>query len=132
MLSLKQKNWSRWKRIEKGRGTFVPGRSMRYALFTSYLKNALDRGLKFELTQENFAALSQGNCHYCGSEPRQKFQTSDAATPYTYNGIDRVDNSRGYHVDNCVPCCKICNKMKSALSEQEFKEHVAKIFRHGA
>jgi hypothetical protein len=46
------------------------------------------------------------------------------------NGVDRVENSLGYSVDNCVACCKICNWMKLTLSVDEFKAHVIKIARH--
>jgi hypothetical protein len=41
---------------------------------------------------------------------------------YTYNGIDRVDNSKGYTPENTVPCCKICNKIKGTGDVQTFKQ----------
>lgn len=36
------------------------------------------------------------------------------------NGVDRVDSSRGYDKENIVPCCKICNRSKSDMSESDF------------
>jgi len=35
-------------------------------------------------------------------------------------GIDRIDNSKGYIEGNMVPCCKICNWMKSDKSSIDF------------
>ncbi len=43
------------------------------------------------------------------------------------SGIDRVDNSVGYEVDNCVPCCGVCNRMKRDLTKDQFIDHVHKI-----
>lgn len=43
-----------------------------------------------------------------------------------YNGIDRVDPTKGYIIDNCVPCCTTCNYMKRILQRDEFLDHVKK------
>ena len=48
--------------------------------------------------------------------------------PYVYNGVDRVDNERGYSLENCVPCCKFCNRMKRDLGKKEFLEHIKNIY----
>ena len=49
-----------------------------------------------------------------------------------YNGIDRVDSSKGYEYNNVVSCCKNCNSAKMQLSIKEFKEHIIKIYNHFA
>lgn len=36
------------------------------------------------------------------------------------NGIDRVDSSKGYTVENSVACCKYCNTAKNTMTESEF------------
>lgn len=46
------------------------------------------------------------------------------------NGIDRVDNNKGYTLNNCVPCCKTCNQAKHRLSQEYFIEWVEKIYKH--
>ena len=46
------------------------------------------------------------------------------------NGIDRVDSSKGYTLDNCVPCCSICNTMKLNYTLQEFSDHITKVYNH--
>jgi hypothetical protein len=42
-------------------------------------------------------------------------------------GIDRRDNSVGYLISNCAPCCKNCNLAKRDMSEAEFLRWVARI-----
>ena len=49
---------------------------------------------------------------------------------YTYNGIDRVDNTRGYTLDNVVPCCFKCNRAKDTMTKEEFLEWVGRVATH--
>jgi hypothetical protein len=79
-----------------------------------YKKNAHDRGLIWELTDEQTDQLLQGNCFYCGKPPSRT--SSNVRKDYIWNGIDRVDNSRGYRPENCVTCCKSCNSKKSGFT----------------
>lgn len=46
------------------------------------------------------------------------------------NGIDRIDSTKGYSADNCVPCCSKCNRMKLDHSIEDFKNHISKIYNH--
>ncbi len=39
---------------------------------------------------------------------------------FEYSGIDRVDSSVGYSMNNCIPCCKVCNWSKTNQSVGEF------------
>jgi hypothetical protein len=55
-------------------------------------------------------------CIYCGIDGSQLWD----ANVSTINGgrsesigVDRVDNTRGYHLDNIVACCGPCNRVKS-------------------
>ena len=34
-------------------------------------------------------------------------------TETNINGVDRIDNTVGYTVENCKACCKECNHMKN-------------------
>lgn len=47
---------------------------------------------------------------------------------YTYNGIDRVDNTKGYEETNVVPCCTVCNRAKMAHTQEEFFDRVRRIY----
>ena len=59
------------------------------------------------ISQIDFDNLSKNDCFYCGKPGP--------------NGIDRVDNNKGYELSNCVPCCKHCNYVKGALSVKNLK-----------
>lgn len=105
------------------------------AILYVYKKHAKDRGFTFDLDYDYFKELTKGNCHYCGIEPIQVYQLKNPKTgkirsgiPITYNGIDRVDSSKGYFNDNVVTCCKICNRAKSNLSLNDFKDWISKVY----
>ena len=48
--------------------------------------------------------------------------------PLAYNGLDRVDNSRGYEPSNVVPCCRRCNRAKDDMSSQEFMKWLGQAY----
>lgn len=99
-------------------------------LFTQYRVNARARGHSFSLTPESVRAFTSANCFYCGSPPSIPYRArggKNKPAPYIFNGIDRIDNARGYLEGNCVPCCKLCNYMKRELSTDDFLAHVSRI-----
>lgn len=53
-------------------------------------------------------------------------------SPILVNGIDRIDSSKGYNKENCVPCCFLCNKMKSNLYYKDFLHHIGKIYKYSS
>ena len=103
-------------------------------LYEKYRNGASHRGLSFQLTAEQFHAFARGNCHYCGIKPIQLVQKAPKARgfhhAYTYNGIDRVDNDRGYALDNCVSCCGRCNRAKYKATLAEFAEWALRLVAH--
>ena len=84
--------------------------------WVQYRTSARVRNLEFKLDKDVFNLIISDNCIYCGHNPSP------------INGIDRVDNTKGYLVGNCVPCCVICNKAKASLTLEEFKNWVDKIY----
>jgi hypothetical protein len=86
-----------------------------------YQQYAGKKGREFSLTKEEFKSIQSQPCHYCG------IKTSKNEKGYAYNGIDRVDNERGYHKDNCVPCCYTCNRAKGTLTHTEFMAWVKRL-----
>jgi hypothetical protein len=94
------------------------------ALYYNTKASANKRGYVFELSVDEVSLLCQQLCSYCGKEPSQVLSSFPN---FKYNGIDRVDNSLGYVEGNCVPCCKLCNRMKYVLSVDAFKEHIETI-----
>ena len=80
----------------------------------SYKNGAKNRNLVWELTNEDFLSFWQQDCFYCGD-----------SIPTI--GIDRVDNKKGYILNNCTPCCGDCNKMKLNLPQEIFLNKILKI-----
>lgn len=99
-------------------------------LYASYKTKAEQKGRVFELTKEQFKILTESNCFYCGTEPKNIFKHKKYRNPYIYNGVDRVDNSIGYTINNSVSCCAWCNFMKHSKTEDEFLQHIKKIYEH--
>lgn len=96
-------------------------------LYADYKANAAKRGYNFEIDLEQFEELTSGDCHYCGIEPEQIRTGRRTYGEYVYNGIDRVDNTKGYEPDNVVSCCKVCNRAKNNMSYDEYMEWIARI-----
>lgn len=100
------------------------------AIFNNLLKTyeytAKIRKLDFLLTEKELRHLVSLNCAYCGNKPSQIYRGSNGSQIY-YNGIDRIENDKGYAPDNCVPCCGVCNFMKKNMSVEGFLQHIDKI-----
>jgi len=97
------------------------------SMLTHYKKSAERRKLPFTLTESEFEELTKKNCDYCGEPPELRaYSPSQKARPVM--GIDRVDSSKGYESDNCVPCCKECNFLKSNLPLDSFLKRVEMIY----
>jgi len=85
-------------------------------LFNDCTRSATDRGYLFALTFDEYCQFINGNCFYCDFKEDGK-----------RNGIDRIDNTIGYEINNCVSCCWKCNWMKSDLSMVEFVDWLENI-----
>ncbi len=85
-------------------------------MFTGYRLNAKRKKRPWELTLDDVAVLAVLPCAYCGVS----FSNQNRAE--RYNGIDRVDNERGYTSDNVVACCRTCNVAKGATPYVEWIE----------
>jgi len=91
---------------------------------------AKKRGYEWGLIKEEVRTLTRQPCYYCGAEPSQGWSGKRVNGAYIYNGIDRVDNNRGYLPDNVVPCCKRCNFAKGMGSIAEFKDWLRRAYEH--
>lgn len=130
---------------KKGRATKKalkqpPGSKGMVKLYKTYQYGAKSRGLEFNLSLEFFAQITKKNCAYCGVSPKQKSPKTSASQRedtkqhqvYIYNGIDRVDNSKGYTEDNCAPCCKFCNYTKKTHTKEEFMDWILRVVEFNA
>lgn len=93
-----------------------------------------------DLTFEEFYAMTQLDCHYCGSPPSTLYNmykykkqvrqwTIDNAN-FVYNGLDRLDSTKPHDKANIVTCCKYCNYMKHTATYDEFINRVRLIYKH--
>lgn len=82
---------------------------------------------EWKLTDEEFYALSQKNCFYCGASPSQTRRGQGMGHDFTYNGLDRIDSNGFYETKNVVPCCKVCNVAKNNMTTKEFGVWVKRI-----
>lgn len=98
-------------------------------LYHQYRGGARRRNRSFDLSVDEFSIITQQNCFYCDDEPKQISNRGGKLNgSYIYNGIDRLDSTKGYSFDNCVACCWTCNKAKSKLSLEEFYNWVNKVY----
>lgn len=98
-------------------------------VLASYRINAATRGLAWELTEEQFKELTSSPCYYTGRAP-SNIERSKAGEVYIYNGLDRIDSTKGYTIDNVVPCCLHVNLAKNNWSEDEFYQMVKDVYHH--
>jgi len=97
-------------------------------LFQAIKRGAKSRDYGWRLTKKEFRRLTKQNCHYCGAEPAQEIgRVQGCNGTYIYNGVDRIDNALGYLSNNVVPCCWVCNQMKSTMSVEKFESQILKI-----
>jgi hypothetical protein len=100
-------------------------------IFYSYSSSAKKVNRSFELSLEQFKKITSSNCYYCNAIPSRIISSSAKISKfgdYVCNGIDRMDNSKGYVEGNCVPCCEICNWAKSDRNCEEFKNYIKGIY----
>lgn len=64
---------------------------------------------ELNLTVGKCFALWMTGCFYCKA----------SIVNETGCGLDRLDNARGYTLDNVVPCCGSCNKIRNRLLTHE-------------
>ena len=91
--------------------------------------NARERRYFWGLTDEQAIELMEGDCFYCGASKSNLSRHPEQNGVYYYNGIDRVDNTRGYVIGNVVSCCKHCNIAKRDRTVSDFLRWVEKVYR---
>lgn len=85
------------------------------------LKNsAKKRNIYVNLDVNKYQELVNFGCHFCGKSLEDE------------NGycLDRVDSSKGYNIQNVVPCCKICNRAKSNMHVMDFRDWILQAAKH--
>lgn len=125
--SVRLRNISQWKKTDgckKCNNIFEE--SSYNSLYNSYKYGAKSRNINWNLSPEEFVSIITRPCFYCGSlgNPRNRDYSKNKLS---VNGIDRIDSSLDYTINNCVPCCTMCNYMKQDYSQDEFIKQIHKI-----
>lgn len=91
----------------------ISGRAI--VMLKGYKRTDAKKGRVFNLTKQWLIEnIIDFPCFYCGDNYR--------------TGADRLDNKKGHTIDNCVPCCAVCNSVRSDIfSVLEMKEIGLKI-----
>lgn len=89
-----------------------------------YKYQAGQRGNEWGISDTKFFELIKQACHYCGAPPVFTPWIQRIHLPFAANGIDRMDNCRGYVEGNVVPCCKICNRSKLNMKYDDFLKYI--------
>jgi hypothetical protein len=81
--------------------------------FNRAKSQANERGVNFNLKKSDYTEIINKNCYYCNV----KTIGFEAGC-----GLDRIDNFKGYTIDNVLPCCGRCNKFRGDnVTAVEFK-----------
>ena len=120
-----------WKR-DRGNRTLPKGMAVSNYLIGIYKRNAKRRNIDWNLTDEEARDFMNLPCYYCGKAPTlvSPAMQKQLNGYFLANGLDRINNDKGYTKNNVVPCCKLCNRAKFNLTIDEFKIHVEKIYKH--
>jgi hypothetical protein len=93
------------KRKNRVRNYQAEGKRNLDANWKLFLSKTLEKRMKeVSITKEEYLELIQRPCTYCNYYNEEEI-----------NGIDRLDNTKGYILDNCTSCCKHCNRLKHIL-----------------
>jgi 5-methylcytosine-specific restriction endonuclease McrA len=89
------------------------------------------------ITFDQWFAFSQKPCSYCGIEKYNEYNCfifkKDASQEainngnFSYNGLDRIDNSLPHKLNNVVTSCWVCNRAKNERTAEEFYQYISRL-----
>ena len=99
------KTWREWarKNTDRRKPTAL---KYRQSIHGKYMTLSQRAGVTF--TESEYAEIVSHPCFYCGG-----------ILPLAGCGLDRILNDKGYAIDNVVPCCTTCNRIKGATHTLE-------------
>jgi hypothetical protein len=99
----REKNRERWLKHHREYQKKVRHNNPLPARWKNTRNRAKRLGLELGITKEQYFDLALNYvCYICGRIPNTRKP----------NGVDRVDNSKGYTLENCKTCCYSCNSGK--------------------
>lgn len=112
------------------RNKYAPNIAALMNLFSRYKAQAKSRDLEFALTLQQFRNLTSGDCYYCKQPPDTVAHLEYNNGQYIYNGIDRLDSTKGYTIENVITSCGRCNVAKGILSQREFLDWIIRVYEY--
>lgn len=106
------------------------GESTCRSVYNEYRISARRRKIDWNISLSEFRSVIVQSCHYCGAEPSSVRIQKGYYGEFTFSGIDRHDNEKGYELSNCVPCCTTCNVAKATMTHAEFLSWVSRVYNH--
>jgi hypothetical protein len=112
------------------------------SLFNRMKQGAQRRHKEFNITFEKFKEVVTSPCIWCKKDPFDQYNSAISKNGWTltkhakfkiehgwvtYNGLDRIDNNRGYTEDNIASCCKYCNFARNDRTPEEFHKWLVEI-----
>lgn len=99
--------------------------------YNSHKHAAKKRNYPSFLSFDEYHSIVKKPCHYCGDFSRRKTsqdRRQKLAASVSANSVDRLNNEPYYKLQNSVPCCFVCQKMKGTLQLKEFLSKIKKIY----
>ncbi len=84
-----------------------------------FQKRAYDSRILLAINYEQFKAFVINPCYYCGFHTTMKV-----------NGLDRINNHKGYILSNVISCCRICNELKHTAHPNAFLDKIDTITKY--
>lgn len=98
----------------------------------TYKRHAKERNIAFLLSDDEFFSKIVEPCSYCGAinvscraAPQEAIEYAES---FPYTGLDRIDSSGAYEINNVQACCIICNRAKSDMSEAAFLKWIDRCY----
>lgn len=114
-----KKRVQKWNKSAKGKHAVSCYQKTTKARYNFSKHRAKKQNKEFTLTLEQYEQLLNTPCHYDGVSLLGESGV----------GLDRIDNNKGYTLENVLPCCGTCNKIRGATLTVHEMIEVAKLLK---
>lgn len=97
-------------------------------LYSQKKAEAKRRDKTFNIDFDFFCELSLKPCYYCGVSGSSKLNYN--GFDLHYNGLDRIDNSKGYTSQNIRTCCKFCNALRGRIPAKVWDSFINSVIKN--
>jgi len=98
--------------------------------YLKYRTQAERDNREFSLSIDEFWDIVTQNCYLCGAGPSLRRMGNGSKHHMVVNGIDRVDNAKGYTLENSRPCCSLCNRSKMDHKLSKWLDWLKRAYNH--